>query len=119
MRRDHHEWTGQFPRHTVHRHLPVAHGFQQRGLGPRRSTIDLVAQNKIVKDRPRMEFEASLGLIVNRASNDVRWQKVRRELNPRKGSVNAARHCFAQRSFAHARHVFQEYVFACDQRDHA
>ncbi len=66
-----------------HRHLPLFHGFEQRGLYFRRSAVDFVGENQIAEDRPRLKCQGALraGLQQRLAAGDVGRQQIRGELD--------------------------------------
>ena len=47
-----------------HRNLPLLHGFQQGGLNFRGRAIDLIRKDDVGEDRPRLENEALLGILL-------------------------------------------------------
>ena len=57
--------------------------------------------------------------VIETAAGDVGRQQVGRELDAVKRAGHAAGHGLAHQCLAHAGHVFQEDVFAGQQRDHA
>ena len=62
----HHKGLGQIIGLTVHRHMQLLHGFQQRGLGLAGGTVDLVGQEQIGHHRAGLIDEAPAFLVVDR-----------------------------------------------------
>ena len=73
---EHHERTWQRHGIDIDRHLAFLHGFEQAGLGARRSQVDLVAQQDLAEDRPRPKFEFLLLLVVVVDAGDIAGQEV-------------------------------------------
>ena len=65
------------------------HCLQQGGLRFRRSAIDLIGENKIVKYGPRLKTELALALtrVIDLRSGNVRRQQIRCELDSRKPGI--------------------------------
>ena len=61
--------------------LAFLHGFQERALHFRRSSVDLISQHEIGKNRPFLHLETFFPLIVDHGANQVSWKQVGRELD--------------------------------------
>ena len=118
LRGDHHERSGQRMRLAVGRHLPLAHRLQQCALRPRRRPVDLVGQHDVGEDRSRTEEELVRLAVVEAAAGDVGRQQVGGELDAVEPAGEAAGNGLAHQGLAHAGHVFQQNVFAGQQRDY-
>ncbi|MNR69177.1 hypothetical protein D3C85_1942500 [compost metagenome] len=53
--------------------LSFLHGFKQRGLDLGRCAVDLICQNQVAKQRPRLEadFIATLDLMQDLGTSDI------------------------------------------------
>src|SRR5690606_15014008 len=71
--------------------LPFLHGFEQRALHFGGCTIDFVREHQVGKDRPQLAGEFSARLVVNARADDIRWQKIRSELDARELSTDRIR----------------------------
>ena len=80
LRGDDHERLRQGVGHAVHGDLALAHGLQQRTLGPRRGPVDLVGQHHVGEHRPLFVLEFGRFRVEQAAADDVAGQQVRREL---------------------------------------
>ena len=76
LRRDHHERAGQGMRVAIDGDLPFVHGFEERRLRFGRGAIDLISQQEIAEDRPRLEFEYFFVSIINGYAQDVAGKHV-------------------------------------------
>ena len=103
---------------AVHRHLPLAHGFQQRALRARRGPVDLVGQHDIGEDRAAVESEFLRAAVEHAAAGNVGGKQVRSELDAAEFARYAPGHGLAGQGLAHAGHVFQKHVLARQQRHH-
>ena len=61
--------------------LALLHAFEQRGLGLRRGSVDLVADKDVGEDRAGLELEVTPARVVHADAGDVAGQQVRRELD--------------------------------------
>ena len=100
----------QFTRFPVDGHLSLFHAFQQAGLSPGRSPVDLVRQKDVGENRPLLEFEF-IGLpIVHVQAGDIRRQHIRRELYPPEGQAQAGSQSPGQPGLPRAGHILQEHM---------
>jgi hypothetical protein len=86
--RDHHEWDAQVIRLRVDGDLPFLHALQQRRLRLRAGSVDLVPEDDVGEDRPRLELEVAALLVVHVDPGHVGGQQVRSELDPAKRAVD-------------------------------
>ena len=118
LRGDHHKRARQQVRAPVDGHLALVHGFQQRRLRFGRSAIDLVRQQEIGEDRPRLEFERLGMRVVDSDPQHVAGQHVAGELQAVEAAGHRARQGLGQRGLPHARHIFDQQMAARQQADH-
>ncbi len=95
--------------------LPLAHGFQQSALRPRRGPIDFVGQHDIGEDRPGVEGELPRFRAIDAAAGNVAGQQVGRELDAAELAGQTAGDGLADERLADARHVLQQDMFAGQQ----
>ena len=74
---------------AVNGHLTFFHTFEQAGLGAGYRAVNFVCKQHMGVDGTRMECKTTSLLIINIKTGDVGRQKIRRELNPIKGSADA------------------------------
>jgi hypothetical protein len=96
----------------------LLHGFQQRGLCFRRRAVDLVGQDQVVKDGPRLEPQRAIALLFmkNIGARDVRRQKIRRELYAAERKIERLRERRDEQRLRQTRHTHEQRVTSCDQR---
>ena len=70
-------------RGALDRRLALLHRLEERRLGLRRSTVDLVREEEVGEDRPRPELEVTVALVPDRRAGDVRGHEVGGELDAR------------------------------------
>jgi hypothetical protein len=61
LRRHHEEGLRERVAHTPHRHGPLLHRFEQRGLRLGRGAVDLVGQQHLREDRPAFHVSGEVG----------------------------------------------------------
>ena len=88
----------------------LLHHLQQRGLGLGRGAVDLVGQDDGVEDRPGVELEGALVLVVDGHAGDVGGQQVGRELDPGVAAADGVGQGPGQHRLAGAREVLQQDV---------
>lgn len=113
---DHHERARQRVTVAVHGDLALLHRLQQRRLGLGGGAVDLVADDDLREDRPGLELELGLLLVVDAHAGDVRGQQVRGELDAADRAVHRSRQCLGQHRLADPGHVLDEEV-ALGQQD--
>jgi hypothetical protein len=101
----------------VERHLPLAHRFEQRRLGPRRGPVHLVGQHHLGEQRAGDEPELPGRLVEDAGAEQVGRQQVRGELDPAERAVDAPGQGLGQERLAHPGDVFQQQV-AVGQEGH-
>ncbi|MEJ0041182.1 MAG: hypothetical protein WDM81_02640 [Rhizomicrobium sp.] len=98
--------------------MPLLHRLQQRRLGARGGTVDLVGHQQLGEHRPRDEAEAALaaGLLQHFGANDIGRHQVGRELDalPVQAQDDAQR--LHQLGLGEARHADQKPMPAGQQR---
>jgi hypothetical protein len=102
---------------AVDGHVALLHALQQARLGLRRGAVDLVDQDDVGEDRPRMELEAALALVVDVGADDVGRQEIGRALHPRVVGVQGACQRPRERRLADPGVVLDEDVTLGKQRD--
>jgi hypothetical protein len=117
LRRDHHERPVQRVGGPVDRDLPLLHALEQGGLGLRRGPVDLVADDDVREDRPRLELELAQLLVVGADPGDVAGQQVGGELDAPHGTVDRPREGLGEHRLAHPGHVLDEQVPLGEQHD--
>ena len=115
LRRHHHERAFQRARLVLDADLLLAHRFQQRRLGPRRRSIDLVGQHDVGENRTRLEIESLRLAVVDRNAEHIAGQQVGSQQKAAEFAVDAAGETFGEHRFAHAGHVLDEHVSASEQ----
>jgi hypothetical protein len=104
------EWARQLKGLVVDGDPPFLHRLQESALGSRRSTVDLVGQEDVRKDRSRPRLELA-GLRVEEGDTQhVRGQEIAGELNPSEGEAQGPGQRVCQRCLAHSGHVLEEDV---------
>ena len=93
---------------AVDRRLPLLHRLEERGLGLRRRTVDLVREQDIREDRPLPQRELRRLHVEDVRSRDVRGHQVRRELNPREFGPKDLRQRLHRQGFRRARNSLQQ-----------
>ena len=94
-----------------------AHGFEEGGLGARRGPVDLVGEDDLGEQRPRLEDEGAGGLVVDADAEEVAGQQVGRELNAVEGTRQAAGERLGEERLADAGRVFDEQMALGEQGD--
>ena len=117
LRRHDEERFRHLVRDPVHRHLPLLHCFEQRGLRLRRRPVDLVCEDHLRDDWPRPELKVTRFLVVNRDAAHIAWQQVGRELNTPEAAARRDGKAAGEDRLADARHVLDEDVALAHQRD--
>ena len=100
---------------TVGRDLGIAHGFEQRTLRARRSTVDFVGQHDVAEHRTAVVDELAGLRVENAGAGDVAGKQVGGELNAGKCARHALGKRLADERLADARNVFQQRVLAGQQ----
>ena len=98
--------------HAAFSHLPLLHALQQRALGARRSTVDLVRQQNMGEHRARMKDELCLILPEDAGARDIGRQQIRGELDAGECAADGAGEAACQHCFARAGHILQQHVAA-------
>jgi hypothetical protein len=114
---DDHERHPEVVGDAVHRHLPLLHGLQQGGLGLGGGAVDLVAEDDVGEDRPRLELEVTPLLVVDADAGDVRRQQVGGELDAADRAVDRPGQRLCQHGLADAGNVLDQQVPLGQQGD--
>ena len=117
LRGDDEERRRQRPGDAVDGDLLLGHRLQQRALGAGRRAVDLVGQQDVAEDRPRMELETALAGVVNRYAHHVRGQQVGGELHALEAEAQRRRQRMRQRGLAKTRQVLDQHMAAGQQGD--
>ena len=114
--RHHQERLGKLVRRAVDGHLMLVHRLEQGGLRLWRRAVDLVGEDHLAHDRPRPELERVRPLIEDRDAGDVRWEQVRRELDPPERAPERSGERLRQHGLAGPWDVLDEDVAAAEKR---
>ena len=117
LRRKHDERLRQLVRHAIDGDLALPHRFQERGLGLRRRTIDLVGKHDLRDDRSLMELEVACLLVVDRNAGHVCGEQVGCELDAAEAAAGRSRQASRQNRLTYARHILDQHVASAHQRD--
>ncbi len=115
LRGHHHEGARQLVGLAVDGDLALLHGLQQRGLGLRRGTVDLVADHDLGEDRAWLELEVLALLVPDRHTGDVGRQQVGRELDTPDGTVDGPCQRLGQHCLAHAGNILDQKMSLGEQ----
>ena len=117
FRGDHQKRPLHGPGFPVHRHLPLLHRLQQRGLGFTGGAVDFIPQQQIRPDQGSgLINKVSAGPVVHGKARQIRGQDIRRKLNPPEGKPDGPAQSHRQRGFADARHIIQQDMPLRQQR---
>ena len=117
LRRDDHEGLRQGAPFVVDRHGAFVHRFEQRRLGLGRGPVDLVGEDDVGEDRPRVELEALRARLEDGDAEHVGRQRVAGELDAAELQRKAAAESPGERRLPDAGHVLDQDVAAREQRD--
>ena len=121
LRREDEKGLGQFVAHAAHRHAPLLHRLEHRGLRFRRRAVDLVRQNHVRKNRPVEELELPLAglriLIDDLRARDVARHQVGRELDALERQIDRLRQRGDEQRFRQPRHAHEQCVAPRENRD--
>ena len=98
----------QRPPHTVDRHLPFFHAFQQRCLCARRHAVDLVHQEQVGKHRPGVERERLRTRPQNAGAKNVGRHQVGRGLHALEAQAQQPPQRFHHQRLGDSRHAFKQ-----------
>src|SRR5690606_15958837 len=98
-------------------HRPLLHGLEQRGLRLRGRAVDLVGQQHVREDRPRLELERRPAFDEHRRARHVGRHEVRRELDAREGQVCRLGERLDEARLAKAGNAFDERMPARQRGD--
>ena len=117
LRRQHQEILGQRVLVALGAHLPLFHGFEQRGLRLRSGAVDLVHQHHVGEQRPAPEHEFVLRRIEHVHADDVAGHEIGGALHALELAAEHARQRLRQQRLAEAGQALHQHVAARDQRD--
>ena len=100
---------------AVHGHLPLLHRLEQRRLGFRRRSIDLVGEQHLGEDRSPAELEGLRLRVVDAHPGHIAGEQVRGELHPLEAAPAAAGERFGQQRLAGAGNVLDQKVAAAQK----
>ena len=122
LSRDHEEGARQWMQLPVDRDASLGHRLQQRRLGLRAGSIDLVGQDNVGEQGSAVKDEisgrASLHDFGHRRANHIAGQKVTGKLDASKSAVDAASKGRGQSGLADARDILQQEVAPSNQGLH-
>jgi hypothetical protein len=101
--------------HAIDRHLPLLHGFEQRGLRARGSAVDFVDEKEVSEYRTAVQRESAVTQIEDVRSGDVGGHEVGRALNALKAETADARQRFHGERFGKAGDAFYYRVASADE----
>ena len=108
-------WDGA--RGAVDGHLSLGHRLEQRGLGLRHRTVDLVDEDDVGEDRPRAELEVPDALVVDRQAGDIGRLEIRRALDARADrTLDRLGDGSGEHGLRRPRHVLEEHVAVAGER---
>ena len=110
LRRDHEERRLEPMCRALDRRLALLHRLEERRLGLRRSTVDLVREEEVGEDRPRPELEVAVALVPDRRAGDVRGHEVGGELDAREAHAQDLREGPGRERLREARVVLEQDV---------
>jgi hypothetical protein len=117
LRGEHQKGLRQGQRLPIDRDLAVPHRLEQRRLGARAGAIDLVSQEHVTENGTLAQKELGAALIIDRHTDQVARQEIAGELDAVHLRAHGASERAGQRRLAHTRHVFDQDVAACQERD--
>ncbi len=100
---------------AVHGHLPLLHRLEQRGLGLRGCSVDLICEQHLGKDRSFPEFERLRLRVVDAHAGHIAGKQVGCELHSLEGAPAAARERLGEQRLAGARDVLDQKVAAAQK----
>ena len=103
---------------TVDRDVALGHCFEQRGLCAGCRAVDLVEEQHVVEQRPRMEVPGAVLLVEHGDTGDVRREEVDGALHASGRAADRARERLGEERLAHAGRVLDEDVATREQRRH-
>src|SRR5258707_1823737 len=103
---------------SVDADLSMGHCLEQSRLGARRSSVQLVRQNQLMKKRTGPKLKGSGGRVEHLSAQDVGEKQVRGERDPGERRVARNRQRLGERGFADPGDVLEEQVSACNQAGH-
>ena len=102
-------------------HLPFLHGLQERSLGLRGSSVDLVGEHEVGEERPRHEpqFPRPGGpvLVQDLGAGNIAGHEVGRELDPAEFQGQGLCQRVDHERLGQPGHPFQNAVAACEDGD--
>ena len=117
--RQHEERVGQRMPHAADRHLPLLHGFQQRGLRLGRRAVDLIGQDRVREQgtfqEPPLARAGRSILFDDLRPGDVGRHQVGRELDATERQVQSPRQRADHQGLGQAGHAFQQAMPAAEQ----
>ena len=97
----------------------LLHRLEQGALRLRRGAVDLVGEDEVREDRPRLEAEPALAALLHDdvRADDVGRHQVRRELDAAEAEVERLGHRAHEHRLAEPRHALEERVRSGEQAD--
>jgi hypothetical protein len=102
---------------AVDGHLALLHGFEESGLGARRSAVDFVHQEQVGENRAAMERESAVAKIEDVRSRDVGGHEVGGALNTLELETANACQAFDGESFGESGNTFHDGVSTTDENE--
>src|SRR5712664_1649902 len=97
---------------SVEADLSMGHCFEQSRLSARRSSVQLVRQNQLMKKRAGAKLEGRAGRVEYLSAQYVGGKQVRSELDPSERKIARNGHRLGKRGFADTGDVLEEQVTA-------
>jgi hypothetical protein len=104
---------------TASSYCPLLHDFEQRGLGLRGGTIDLVHEEQVLENRSLLEKHHTAAVFVfidDVGAEYVRRHKVRRALHTSRLQADHLRERADEEGFSQAGHAFQKHMSTSEDR---
>ena len=104
----------------THRHLPLLHRLEQRGLDLGGGAVDLVGQKDVAEDRAGLEAELALAGfgIVDVRAGDVGGQQIRGELDAAEIGLQVPGHRLDGAGLGEAGEALDQQVAVGEQAEH-
>ena len=97
--------------------LPLLHRFEQRALHLGRRTIDFVGQDQVREKWSELGRELASARVINEGADQIRRQKIGRELQSLKPGSNACGHCFHCQRFSQTGNALEQDVTVSEQAE--
>src|SRR6266550_5200058 len=117
LSRHHEERIRHFVRLAADGHLPLLHDLKQRALDLRWCPVDLVGEEEVREDRAKRRLEITGPLVVDARSDEVRGDKIGRELDALELAGNRLRDGLDRECLRKPGHALDEKMAARQEAD--